>query len=271
MFVFFFVKFFIIGVTVLVVAVPEGLPLAVTLALAYSVRKMMADNNLVRHLDACETMGNASAICSDKTGTLTTNRMTVVESYIAGKQNKTTPSYNDLPPKTADLIVRAISINSGYTSQIIPAESKGQLPKQVGNKTECALLGFVLDLGKKYETYRAEVPEDKIHKVYTFNSDRKSMSTVIRLQNKGDFRLFTKGASEIVLKKCSWILGKDGEPRKFLPQDQDAMVKSVIEPMACDGLRTICIAYKDFLTGPAASNESHVDREPDWDDETTVI
>jgi Ca2+ transporting ATPase len=80
-----FVKFFIIGVTVLVVVVPEGLPLAVTLALAYSVRKMMLDNNLVRHLDACETMGNATAICSDKTGTLTTNRMTVVQSYIAGK------------------------------------------------------------------------------------------------------------------------------------------------------------------------------------------
>ena len=69
-----FVKFLIIGVTVLVVAVPEGLPLAVTLSLAYSVKKMMKDNNLVRHLDACETMGNATAICSDKTGTLTTNR-----------------------------------------------------------------------------------------------------------------------------------------------------------------------------------------------------
>lgn len=267
----YFVKFFIIGVTVLVVAVPEGLPLAVTLALAYSVRKMMADNNLVRHLDACETMGNASAICSDKTGTLTTNRMTVVESYIAGKQYKTTPAYNDLPAKTADLMVRAISINSGYTSQIIAPETKGQLPKQVGNKTECALLGFVLDLGKKYETYRTEVPEDKIYKVYTFNSDRKSMSTVIRLPTRGDFRLFTKGASEIVLKKCSWILGKDGEPRKFLPQDQDAMVKSVIEPMACDGLRTICIAYRDFTTGTSASNDQHVDSEPDWDEESTII
>lgn len=69
-----YVKFIIIGVTVLVVAVPEGLPLAVTLSLAYSVKKMMADNNLVRHLDACETMGNATTICSDKTGTLTTNR-----------------------------------------------------------------------------------------------------------------------------------------------------------------------------------------------------
>ena len=81
-------RFIIIGVTVLVVAVPEGLPLAVTLSLAYSVKKMMADNNLVRHLDACETMGNATTICSDKTGTLTTNRMTVVQAFCCGKHWK---------------------------------------------------------------------------------------------------------------------------------------------------------------------------------------
>jgi P-type Ca2+ transporter type 2B len=81
-----FVDFIIVGVTVLVIAVPEGLPLAITLSLTYSVKKMMRDNNLVRHLDACETMGNATSICSDKTGTLTTNRMTVVQSYINGKK-----------------------------------------------------------------------------------------------------------------------------------------------------------------------------------------
>lgn len=78
----YFIQFVIIGVTVLVIAVPEGLPLAITLALTYSVKKMMKDNNLVRHLDACETMGNATSICSDKTGTLTTNRMTCVQQYI---------------------------------------------------------------------------------------------------------------------------------------------------------------------------------------------
>ena len=90
-----YVKFVIIGVTVLVVAVPEGLPLAVTLSLAYSVKKMMADNNLVRHLDACETMGNATTICSDKTGTLTTNRsdyptssQSFASSRLEGKLNK---------------------------------------------------------------------------------------------------------------------------------------------------------------------------------------
>lgn len=113
------VKYLIIGVTVLVVAVPEGLPLAVTLSLAYSVKKMMKDNNLVRHLDACETMGNATTICSDKTGTLTTNRMTVVESYICDKQYVVTPKYDEIPANVGSLIVQGISVNSAYTSRIL--------------------------------------------------------------------------------------------------------------------------------------------------------
>lgn len=79
-------------------------------------------------------------------------------------------------------------------------ENKEELPKQVGNKTECALLGFVLDMGQSYEAVREEIPEERIHRVYTFNSVRKSMSTVIRSED-GGFQLFTKGASEIILKK----------------------------------------------------------------------
>lgn len=79
-------------------------------------------------------------------------------------------------------------------------ENKEELPKQVGNKTECALLGFVLDMRQSYEAVREEIPEERIHKVYTFNSVRKSMSTVIRSED-GEFQLFTKGASEIILKK----------------------------------------------------------------------
>jgi Ca2+ transporting ATPase len=265
-----FVRFFIIGVTVLVVAVPEGLPLAVTLALAYSVRKMMKDNNLVRHLDACETMGNATAICSDKTGTLTTNRMTVVQSYVGGKHYKQVPNFSELPPQTGLLLVRAIAINSGYTSRVLPPETKGDLPKQVGNKTECALLGFVLDLGQSYEAIREEVPEDKIYKVYTFNSVRKSMSTVVR-RDGGGFRLFTKGASEMVLKKCTWILSSNDQPKRFTAHDQELMVNNLIEPMASDGLRTICIAYKDFVPDGAAANEEHIDYEPNWDDEDHIV
>uniref|UniRef100_A0A8C6UHM2 Calcium-transporting ATPase n=1 Tax=Neogobius melanostomus TaxID=47308 RepID=A0A8C6UHM2_9GOBI len=235
----YFVKFFIIGVTVLVVAVPEGLPLAVTISLAYSVKKMMKDNNLVRHLDACETMGNATAICSDKTGTLTTNRMTAVQVYVADMHYKDIPEPGVLPPKSLELLVNSISINSAYTTKILPPDKEGGLPKQVGNKTECGLLGLVLDLKKDYQPIRNQIPEEKLYKVYTFNSVRKSMSTVIQLPD-GSFRMYSKGASEIVLKKCNYILNEVGESRVFRPRDKDEMVKKVIEPMACDGLRTIC-------------------------------
>ncbi|XP_070193153.1 plasma membrane calcium-transporting ATPase 2-like isoform X2 [Littorina saxatilis] len=265
-----FVKYFIIGVTVLVVAVPEGLPLAVTLALAYSVKKMMHDNNLVRHLDACETMGNATAICSDKTGTLTTNRMTVVESYIGGTRHKTIPSFSSFPGELGTLIIESVSVNSGYTSKCLPPENEGDHLQQVGNKTECSLLGFVLDLKQSYDAIREQHPEESLVKVYTFNSVRKSMSTVINRGN-GNYRLYTKGASEIVLKKCNYIMNKDGSADQFSPNNQEELVKTVIEPMATNGLRTICIAYKDFVRGTANSNEVTIDDEPDWDDEDGIV
>uniref|UniRef100_A0A087X348 Calcium-transporting ATPase n=1 Tax=Poecilia formosa TaxID=48698 RepID=A0A087X348_POEFO len=257
----FFVKFFIIGVTVLVVAVPEGLPLAVTISLAYSVKKMMADNNLVRHLDACETMGNATAICSDKTGTLTMNRMTVVQAYIAEKHFRKIPKPEDIPTSILDMLVLGIAVNSAYTTNILPPEKEGGLPRQVGNKTECALLGFSNDLKRDYQAIRAEIPEEKLYKVYTFNSVRKSMSTVLKMAD-GSFRMFSKGASEILLKKCYKIVTANGEPKIFRPRDRDDMVKKVIEPMASEGLRTICLAYRDFPTSEG---------QPDWDNETDIL
>ncbi|XP_073324839.1 plasma membrane calcium-transporting ATPase 1-like [Pagrus major] len=257
----YFVKFFIIGVTVLVVAVPEGLPLAVTISLAYSVKKMMKDNNLVRHLDACETMGNATAICSDKTGTLTMNRMTVVQAYIGDTHYKTVPEPEAIKPETLEIMVNSISINSAYTTKILPPEKEGGLPRQVGNKTECALLGLVLEVKRDYQPIRDEIPEEKLYKVYTFNSSRKSMSTVLKNAD-GGFRMYSKGASEIVLRKCSRILDAQGQPRVFKPKDRDEMVRKVIEPMACDGLRTICVAYRDF---PAEAGE------PDWDSENDIL
>uniref|UniRef100_A0A8C2BAB3 Calcium-transporting ATPase n=1 Tax=Cyprinus carpio TaxID=7962 RepID=A0A8C2BAB3_CYPCA len=253
----YFVKFFIIGVTVLVVAVPEGLPLAVTISLAYSVKKMMKDNNLVRHLDACETMGNATAICSDKTGTLTTNRMTAVQCYVGDVRYKEIPDPSSIPPKTLDILVNAISLNSAYTTKILPPDKEGGLPKQVGNKTECGLLGLVLDLKRDYQTVRNQIPEEKLYKVYTFNSVRKSMSTVIKLPD-GSFRMYTPFICSLM---CTRILNEAGEERVFRPRDRDEMVKKVIEPMACEGLRTICVAYRDFPADP----------EPNWEDENNIL
>uniref|UniRef100_A0A673Y8W0 Calcium-transporting ATPase n=1 Tax=Salmo trutta TaxID=8032 RepID=A0A673Y8W0_SALTR len=257
----FCVKFFIIGVTVLVVAVPEGLPLAVTISLAYSVKKMMKDNNLVRHLDACETMGNATAICSDKTGTLTMNRMTVVQAYLGDRHYRKVPESDLIPGKVLDLLIMGIGVNCAYTSKIMSPEKEGGLPRQVGNKTECALLGFVLDLRRDYMTIRNEIPEEKLFKVYTFNSVRKSMSTVLKNAD-GSYRMFSKGASEILLKKCCKIMTASGEAKVFKPRDRDDVVKNVIEPMASEGLRTICLAYRDFPPG---------DGEPDWENETDIL
>ncbi|XP_047005443.1 plasma membrane calcium-transporting ATPase 4 isoform X2 [Ictalurus punctatus] len=256
----YFVKFFIIGVTVLVVAVPEGLPLAVTISLAYSVKKMMKDNNLVRHLDACETMGNATAICSDKTGTLTMNRMTVVQAYIGDTHYKKVPEPEAIKPETLELMVNSISINSAYTTKILSPEQEGGLPRHVGNKTECALLGLVLELKRDYQPIRDEIPEENLYKVYTFNSSRKSMSTVLKNADGSGFRMYSKGASEIILRKCAYILDAAGQPRVFKPKDRDEMVRKVIEPMACEGLRTICIATREF-TG----------EEPNWDNEADIL
>ncbi|XP_075712928.1 plasma membrane calcium-transporting ATPase 1 isoform X1 [Rhinoderma darwinii] len=257
----YFVKFFIIGVTVLVVAVPEGLPLAVTISLAYSVKKMMKDNNLVRHLDACETMGNATAICSDKTGTLTMNRMTVVQAFMDEKHHRKIPDAESIPENVLHLLVTGISVNCAYTSKILPPEKEGGLPRHVGNKTECALLGFLLDLKRDYQDVRNEIPEETLFKVYTFNSVRKSMSTVLK-NNDGGYRMFSKGASEIVLKKCCKVLSTNGESKVFRPRDRDDIAKRVIEPMASEGLRTICLAYRDFPAG---------EPEPDWESENDIL
>ncbi|XP_032827422.1 plasma membrane calcium-transporting ATPase 2-like isoform X1 [Petromyzon marinus] len=287
----YFVKFFIIGVTVLVVAVPEGLPLAVTIALAYSVKKMMKDNNLVRHLDACETMGNATAICSDKTGTLTTNRMTVVQAFVGGVLHRTVPGAEALAPATLDTLTTGIAVNCAYTTKILAPEKPGGLPRHVGNKTECSLLGLALALGRDAQAVRRIVPEESLFKVFTFNSSRKSMSTVLRAEHVAaaapaaaaaaglvgsgvgaaappisGFRVFTKGASEIVLRKCSWVLNAAGEAAPLRARERDALVRSVVEPMASEGLRTICLAFRDLPSGGGGGGA-----DPDWEDESAIV
>ncbi|MXQ95591.1 hypothetical protein E5288_WYG015679 [Bos mutus] len=238
----YFVKFFIIGVTVLVVAVPEGLPLAVTISLAYSVKKMMKDNNLVRHLDACETMGNATAICSDKTGTLTTNRMTVVQAYVGDIHYKEIPDPSSINAKTMELLVHAIAINSAYTTKILVSgeASRGTTPSVMREGLDGP---WMTDPGQ----CRASLG---MWGCAPSPSEGGSLGPWLHLTDPPP-------ASS----RCCKILNGVGEPRVFRPRDRDEMVKKVIEPMACDGLRTICVAYRDFPSSP----------EPDWDNENDIL
>ncbi|CAF3868664.1 unnamed protein product [Rotaria sp. Silwood1] len=257
------VGYLVTGITLLIVSVPEGVPLVATISLAYTVKKMMKDNNLVRHLDACETIGNVTTICVDKTGILTTNCMTVVQVYVAEKHWKNIENSTKeiiIPANTKEFIIEGISVNTNYSSKILSSAEQETLPKQIGNKTECSLLGFVNALEGNYDEIRTHYPEEKFIHVYKFNSLRKNMSTVIR-RSDSTVRMYTKGATEIVLKKCKTILNHNGDIIPFSTVDYDRLIETIIEPMASDGLRTICLAYRDF-----SSN-----RLPDWNDETSVV
>ncbi|ULT94267.1 hypothetical protein L3Y34_003619 [Caenorhabditis briggsae] len=276
-----FVKFFIIAVTILVISIPEGLPLAIALALTYSVKKMMHDNNLVRHLDACETMGNATSICSDKTGTLTTNRMTVVQSYINGNHytsQEAQPHGANLPGVTGPVLMEAISVNSAYNSMIVEPTKVGEQVQQLGNKTECGLLGFVNRLGGDYAAIRKKFPEHDLTKVYTFNSSRKCMMTVVPYMENGvniGYRVYCKGASEIVLGRCTYLLGSDGKPHQLTGDRLKEITSTIIHEMANCGLRTICVAYKTFIrkgTRDLEKTEIEFAEESDidWDDEEAM-
>lgn len=261
-----FLHFFIIGLTMLVVTISEGLPLAITIPLAYSVKQMMKDNNLVRNLVACEKMGYATNICSDKTGTLTTNRMTVVKLYVFDEYYETVnkSSVANISSSVVDLVTQAIAVNTNYSSRIIEANVPGVLPEQIGNKIECALLGFVLELGRDYRQLREDMPEKDFTKVYPYNSERKSMSTAIPLEE--GYRLFVKGASEIILDKCSHSVDVNGKRLTLSQQMKNKIVFSVIEEMATEGLSTIAIAFRDFEQTYHRSSG-----QPQWNNESSIV
>ena len=167
-------KYFMMAVTLIVMAVPEGLPMAITLSLALNMRRMLKSNNLVRKLHACETMGAVTVICTDKTGTLTQNKMQV--SALKLKQGDEA------------LLDTAIALNS--TAELNDG-------KPIGNPTESALLLWLNAQGKDYEELRRQV---NVLKQLPFSTERKMMATLAEVD--GETYLFVKGASEIVMKKC---------------------------------------------------------------------
>lgn len=233
------IQFFLYAITIIVVAVPEGLPLAVTISLAYSMKKMMKDNNFVRHLAACETMGGATAICSDKTGTLTENRMTVVEGWFAGKKYKAPPTRADLGA-LGDEIINNICLNS----KAFYIEEPGKKIEFVGNRTECALLLLAeRNLGVPYTEVRKQY-EQQVVQMYGFSSAKK-MASVLIDRGDGTLRLYNKGASEWVLDACVAVHEADGAAHALTPARKAELLDTVTE-MAARGLRTLALTYTDL-------------------------
>ncbi|KAJ4849530.1 Alpha carbonic anhydrase 4 [Turnera subulata] len=237
-------NFFAIAVTIIVVAVPEGLPLAVTLSLAFAMKQLMKDRALVRHLSACETMGSASCICTDKTGTLTTNHMVVNKIWVGGetKMIKGADSKDALMSSISEAVYGILlqSIFQNTASEVI--KGKDGKTNILGTPTETAILEFGLLLGGEFRVHRNEA---HIVKVEPFNSVKKKMSVLVSLPKGSGYRAFCKGASEIILKMCDKILGKNGKPEP-LNEDQRKKITDVIDHFASEALRTLCLAFKDI-------------------------
>ncbi|HJE47664.1 calcium-translocating P-type ATPase, PMCA-type [Phocaeicola coprophilus] len=175
-------KYFMMAVTLIVVAVPEGLPMSVTLSLALNMRRMLKTNNLVRKMHACETMGAITVICTDKTGTLTQNLMQVYEAKLDESQ--------------PDLIAEGIATNS---TAFLEEKGENEKPSGVGNPTEIALLLWLNAQGKNYMPLREQA---KIVNQLTFSTERKYMATLVDSPIQRKRVLYIKGAPEIVMSKC---------------------------------------------------------------------
>ncbi|CAD8082906.1 unnamed protein product [Paramecium sonneborni] len=229
-------QFFMIGVTIIVVAVPEGLPLAVTITLAFSVNKMKDEQNLVKTLASCEIMGGVNNICSDKTGTLTLNTMQLNAFYCQEVNYKDyqLPQIKNLEKQYLDLL----AASNLYNSSAYPKKGYNGKFEQIGNKTECALIEFCDMLGYQLSSYR---PSDNILRIIPLNSKRKMMISIVHHNNK--IYLFSKGAPEMVLKKCTKYINSKGEEEKLTPQDTSKIL-SIIEEYAGQALRTLGNAYK---------------------------
>ena len=285
-----FVQILIISVTLIVVAVPEGLPLAVTLALAFATKRMTKENLLVRVLGSCETMANASVVCTDKTGTLTQNEMTVVAGSIgihckfvhrlhenqartnAGEESggKATPELRRkhaddfsidqteldgvLHQSLKDLLNTSIACNSTAFEDTDPESGEVVF---VGSKTETALLKFAK--ANSWPNYKTTRDSMEIHQMIPFSSERKAMGVVVKVRD-GLYRLFLKGASEILTKICTShvVIGRPGSPL----QDHGEIPTTAIDEVSNDNiqrtiifyanqsLRTIALCYRDFESWP---------------------
>ncbi|KAF8267739.1 hypothetical protein EI94DRAFT_1729725 [Lactarius quietus] len=296
-----FVNMLNMAVTLVVVALPEGLPLAVTLALAFATKRMTKDGLLVRVLGSCETTANATVICTDKSGTLTQNEMTVVAGTIGihGKfvrrleenRKRTSPEASSgsqtkdfsvdlahlnglLPRPLKNLFNAAISIN---TTAFEDADPQSGMPVFIGNKTESALLGFAKELG--WPNYKDTRDSADIIQMVPFSSARKFMGTLVRLPD-GSHRLYVKGASEILTRNCTRhvVVGDSTKapstnavetvPIGELEEDD---ISRTITFYSSQALRTIAVCYRDFPSWPPKGTQLLDKDQVDYDDLTTDL
>ena len=219
-----------IAVTLIVVAVPEGLPMAVTLSLAYSMRRMLKEKNLVRRLHACETMGATTVICTDKTGTLTQNQMNVSQACFyggVGDELDTSPQ--------ARLIAENMAVNS---TAHLSADAEGGTVV-IGNPTEGALLLWLKENGIDYEAVRDSCETmDEI----PFSTERKFMATVVKSQATGQEILYVKGAPEIVFEMCHDTWG----------DVKWTAIRQQLQELQAKAMRTLGFAYRVLQPGDTA-------------------
>ena len=214
-------NYFMLAVTVIVVSVPEGLPMSVTLSLALSMNRMLATNNLVRKMHACETMGAATVICTDKTGTLTQNRMKVADSLL----------FDGLRPD--DVLPLGIAVNS--TANLTIASDGSSSP--VGNPTEGALLMWLYSRGIDYRTLRDSA---RVIEQLPFSTERKYMATVVAASD-GRNLLLVKGAPEIVMAMCSSV-GNAATPIA----EKDEEINDALARYQHRAMRTLAFAYAEI-------------------------
>lgn len=224
-------QYFMMAVTLIVVAVPEGLPMSVTLSLALNMRRMLSTNNLVRKMHACETMGAITVICTDKTGTLTQNLMQVYEANFGGLKNGSELGNDDL----GRLVMEGISVNS---TAFLEEGASGEKPKGVGNPTEVALLLWLNEQGKDYLALREQAT---VIDQLTFSTERKFMATLVHSPLLGKKILYVKGAPEIVLGKCKEVIldGKRVDASEYRPAIEAQLLN--YQNMA---MRTLGFAFK---------------------------
>ena len=219
-------QYFMMAVTLIVVAVPEGLPMSVTLSLALNMRRMLVTNNLVRKMHACETMGAITVICTDKTGTLTQNQMQVGDAAFYASEG------ND---ELKQLIYQGIAVNSTAFLEENNGEAK---PKGVGNPTEVALLLWLHAQGIDYLKLRETAT---VIDQLTFSTERKYMATLVKAAEAGKHILFVKGSPEIVYAKCSQVWLPEGPSPANAHQ---SMVDNQLLGYQAKAMRTLGFAYK---------------------------